>query len=445
MNRVLFSAQVVLVVALAGSVLEFEDAGGSCTITKVAGALQSSCTLTDPARLNFEQSVSTRLDDLEALTVGFSDRIDDLEAAVDQVSTPALTDKDTVSLIDYETGAKLEWSGASGRINGAASVGSSQWRLKKCVFGDCSTGALGSASQWTSAGSDASELKTCDVVAWFSTNSHRVYDCACTSQSYPLPSGNWGSPYKIRKQGHACGQPIKNHDEIYFSRMYSGVFVDSYYLACTTGQCRGTTDGTKTSFSIVRQEVMPTLSDKDTVTLRDSSNNYLEWSGGSGRVNIVASASSRQWQMKKCASGSCSAGALGSASQWTTAGSDASDSRPAMSSLGSARTAIACTTVLGVPAPANLTRSLVATGAPRTRSAKWVKPAASLSRIMMRFTSRACTQAFSSTHTTLPAPLVNAGAPLTARKPFSASQTLLFETPAASRCAVCRPKHLAPP
>jgi len=328
MNRVLFSVQVVLVVALAGSVLEFEDAGGSCTITKVAGALQSSCTLTDPARLNFEQSVSTRLDDLEALTVGFSDRIDDLEAAVDQVSTPALTDKDTVSLIDYETGAKLEWSGAAGRINGAASVGSSQWHLKKCVFGDCSTGALGSASQWTSAGSDASELKTCDVVAWFSTNSHRVYDCAwgtCTSQSYPLPSGNWGSPYKIRKQGHACGQPIKNHDEIYFSRMYSGVFVDSYYLACTTGQCRGTTDGTKTSFSIVRQEVMPTLSDKDTVTLRDSSNNYLEWSGGSGRVNIVASASSRQWQMKKCTSGSCSAGALGSASQWTTAGSDASE------------------------------------------------------------------------------------------------------------------------
>jgi hypothetical protein len=161
-----------------------------------------------------------------------------------------ITDRDSVTLT-AAGGAQLDWSG-SGRIS--ASAANNVWQMKKCISGVCSSGALGSAGQWTTSTSAASELMTCDVVAWYNTHSNRVYDCAhgtCTSQPFPLPGGHWGSPYKIRKEGAACGQPITNGESgIYFSRMYSGVFVDSYYLACSGSTCGGTTDGTKTSFTI---------------------------------------------------------------------------------------------------------------------------------------------------------------------------------------------------
>lgn len=171
------------------------------------------------------------------------------------VCARSVTDQDVITLT-AEGGAKLDWSG-SGRIS--TSPSHSQWKLKKCTSGDCTSGALGSAAQWTTSTSAASVLKTCDVVAWYNTFSGKVYDCAggtCSQQPFPLPSGHWGSPYKIRKDGTACGQEIATGDAgIYFSRMVSGNFVDTAYLSCTVSSCGGTTDGTKTSFTIAESTI----------------------------------------------------------------------------------------------------------------------------------------------------------------------------------------------
>jgi hypothetical protein len=148
-------------------------------------------------------------------------------------------------------GLLLGWSG-SGRVTSSGT--SAIWILKKCISGDCSAGALGSASQWTTAASAPSLLKTCDVVAWYNKASGRLYDCAwgaCTSQPFPIPAGHWGSPYKIRRAGTACGEPItKGASGIFFSRMIHGVFDDTAYLQCTGSNCGGTTNGQMTDFTI---------------------------------------------------------------------------------------------------------------------------------------------------------------------------------------------------
>ena len=126
--------------------------------------------------------------------------------------------------------------------------------MKKCISGDCSTGARGSPGQWTSAGSAASPLKTCDVVAWYNTAMGRVLDCAsnaCTNQPYPPPAGHWGTPFKIRQQSQPCGVAISAGDSnIYFTRMYYGVWNDANTVHCSGSTCSGLRDGTKTLFTI---------------------------------------------------------------------------------------------------------------------------------------------------------------------------------------------------
>jgi hypothetical protein len=164
----------------------------------------------------------------------------------------AITDHDAITLT-AAGGLELDWSG-SGRVTSDGT--STIWILKKCISGDCSAGAIGAASQWTTAHSAASALETCDVVAWYNVASGRLYDCSgdrsyCTSQPFPIPAGHWGSPLKIRRAGTACGEPItKGASGIFFSRMVNSVFDDSAYLQCTGYKCGGTTNGQKTDFTI---------------------------------------------------------------------------------------------------------------------------------------------------------------------------------------------------
>jgi uncharacterized protein YfeS len=237
----------------------------------------------------------------------------------------ALTDHDQITLTDA-SGRSLDWDDDNGRVAASPSKGS--WIMKKCISGDCSRGALGSSGQWTSAGSAASALKTCDVVSWYNAGTNRIYDCAwgtCTNQVYPLPAGHWGSPFKIRKEGVGCGVALTTEDSnIYFSRMYSGVFNDAYYLQCNGSTCMGTTNGAKTAFHVAlkgatrRTNAISMLTDHTIVRMHEGGK-WLNWDDNNGQ--ITANPVKGDWIMKKCISGDCSTGALGSSGQWTSTNS----------------------------------------------------------------------------------------------------------------------------
>jgi hypothetical protein len=152
----------------------------------------------------------------------------------------------------------------------------SEWILKKCLSGTCETGRLGSADVWTSATSEASVIKTCDVVALYSVNQDRVKNCmwvTCTNQLYPLPQHHWGSVQKVLKAGvNECGVPLTSNDGIYFQRTWGNVFRVNYYLKATANNFGGTTDGTYSVFNAVNPAYVPassttTTSTTSTVTL----------------------------------------------------------------------------------------------------------------------------------------------------------------------------------
>lgn len=63
---------------------------------------------------------------------------------------------------------------------------------------------LGDPSAWVPANAPANDriLKHGDTIAWYNTDSKKVYDCAygdCTQQGFPPDSNNWGSIYRIYK------------------------------------------------------------------------------------------------------------------------------------------------------------------------------------------------------------------------------------------------------
>lgn len=168
-----------------------------------------------------------------------------------------LTDRSVVTLA-VAGGGKLEW-GNSTDSTGALSISGGtddEWIMMKCISGDCTTGALGSPSQWTDVSSEVYEesgLKTCDVVALYNKEHEQVLDCFsdCQAEPYPVPAGHLGSVYKIHKTGiEDCSTPIKKGDSIFFSRMDQAGFHDSFVILCSGETCQGTTDGNKTTFIV---------------------------------------------------------------------------------------------------------------------------------------------------------------------------------------------------
>ena len=131
----------------------------------------------------------------------------------------------------------------TGGLAALAGQATQEFQLMKYIGGSPASGGLGAPlSDWARDGSSA-ELKVGDVVAWYHTNSGKVFDCAgatCTNQQFPFPSWHYGSPFRIYKSsGAAKGTVIHLGDAVYFDRMNGDVFCGTCSLGATGSNLGG--------------------------------------------------------------------------------------------------------------------------------------------------------------------------------------------------------------
>jgi len=133
----------------------------------------------------------------------------------------------------------MEWNYGLRDANGAESQ---EWYLRKCsgsTYDEC----LGKASAWLDT---EDQIKTGDVISWVSKSSGRVYDCAgnpCSQQPYPPPSGHWGTPFQIHKEGVEAGTEVCLGDQVYFYGMHGSSWRPEHVISCDDSGCGGSRGG----------------------------------------------------------------------------------------------------------------------------------------------------------------------------------------------------------
>ena len=128
-----------------------------------------------------------------------------------------------------------------------------RFRLKKCRPG---RNPLGGASSWypTNASEEERTIRGGDIVALYSPQNNKVYDCAwgpgqpCSQQPFPPPGGNWGSPMKIHIESGSDGEKVNLTFVTYFTRMWHFRWNSSLSIRCDRSQCRGVHISQRTKF-----------------------------------------------------------------------------------------------------------------------------------------------------------------------------------------------------
>mmetsp|Transcript_47159 Transcript_47159/g.85137 ORF Transcript_47159/g.85137 Transcript_47159/m.85137 type:complete len:724 (+) Transcript_47159:86-2257(+) len=173
-------------------------------------------------------------------------------------------------------GTVLTWGGG---LQTSSSRPDQQWYLRKCVETDLAS-CLGQDASWTDT---IGTVSSGDVVSWVSVPHRMCYDCSdgtCSQESYPPPSGRWGTLFRIIKVGFdgreaVDGTAITNGDTVYFYGMQSMQWDPAHIINCDSVSCSGSSANTVhgSKFVIVQGTDRELRSDsylRDVCTIIDS-------------------------------------------------------------------------------------------------------------------------------------------------------------------------------
>ena len=128
-----------------------------------------------------------------------------------------------------------------------------RFRIKKCKPG---RNPLAGANSWvpTSASDEERIIRGGDIIAIYSPQNNKVYDCAwgpaspCSHQPFPPPGGNWGTPMKIFIESGSVGEKINLSFVVYFTRMLQARWNNSKSIMCNNSECKGVSIDNKSTF-----------------------------------------------------------------------------------------------------------------------------------------------------------------------------------------------------
>lgn len=132
----------------------------------------------------------------------------------------------------------IQWPDGWENVNGQTNQEFKFYKYRGDVAGGLGQGA----SEWATDGT-TEQILVGDTVAWYHPTANQIYDCStasCSLQAFPLPGGNWGSPYRIYTLSGDTGDQIACSDTVYFDRMSGqSSWNSAYSLAASPTQLKG--------------------------------------------------------------------------------------------------------------------------------------------------------------------------------------------------------------